>query len=134
MEGVFDILPSCRILKIPLYRFPSLHASSGSTPIQLSLSLKKKLLKNLCKGDYYTKRAQSQPSSSCSFIIISSLVYDTSQQFQMGVDNMLKMITEIDQTACGVMEEIGNAEILLLRGRKAWRKRRKGFRKLLMLY
>ncbi|KAJ6856511.1 hypothetical protein NC651_038218 [Populus alba x Populus x berolinensis] len=51
---------------------------------------------------------------------------DTSQQFQMGVDNMLKMITEIDQTACGVMEEIGNAEILLLRGRKAWRKRRKG--------
>ncbi|KAG6736973.1 hypothetical protein POTOM_060078 [Populus tomentosa] len=52
----------------------------------------------------------------------------------MGVDNMLKMITEIDQTACGVMEEIGNAEILLLRGRKTWRKRRKGFRKLLMLY
>ncbi|KAL9338875.1 hypothetical protein Peur_067890 [Populus x canadensis] len=72
------------------------------------------------------------PSSSCSFIIISSL--HTSQQFQMGVDNMLKMITEIDQTACGVMEEIGNAEILLLRGRKAWWKRRKGFRKLLMLY
>jgi hypothetical protein len=45
MEGVFDISPSCRNFKNPavyLYRFPQLHAPSGSTPSKLSLSLSQK--------------------------------------------------------------------------------------------
>ncbi|KAH8492596.1 hypothetical protein H0E87_021978 [Populus deltoides] len=47
------------------------------------------------------------PSESESESLLSSLVYDTSQQFQMAMGNMLKMMTEIDQTTGGIMEEIG---------------------------
>ncbi|KAJ6697935.1 POLYAMINE-MODULATED FACTOR 1-BINDING PROTEIN [Salix purpurea] len=54
------------------------------------------------------KLLPAAPSESES--LLSSLVYDTSQQFQMAMSNMLKMITEIDQTAGGIMEEIGKCK------------------------
>ncbi|WCJ29788.1 hypothetical protein M5689_011400 [Euphorbia peplus] len=36
----------------------------------------------------------------------SSLLYDMSQQVQMAMENMLKMIGEIDQNSVGIVEEI----------------------------
>ncbi|XP_052208876.1 uncharacterized protein LOC127812509 [Diospyros lotus] len=35
-----------------------------------------------------------------------SLVFDLSQQVQVAVENMLKMINEIDENSSGIMEEI----------------------------
>ncbi|KAI3468260.1 hypothetical protein Pfo_024923 [Paulownia fortunei] len=37
---------------------------------------------------------------------LSSLIYDLSQNVQVAMDNMLKMINEIDQNSAGIMEEI----------------------------
>ncbi|XP_022730434.1 uncharacterized protein LOC111285320 [Durio zibethinus] len=37
---------------------------------------------------------------------LSSLVLDMSQHVQMAMENMLKMINEIDQNSLGIMEEI----------------------------
>ncbi|KAL4592669.1 hypothetical protein LXL04_005672 [Taraxacum kok-saghyz] len=37
---------------------------------------------------------------------LSSIVYELSQQVQAGMENMLKMITEIDQSSSGIIEEI----------------------------
>ncbi|KAJ6856510.1 LOW QUALITY PROTEIN: hypothetical protein NC651_038218 [Populus alba x Populus x berolinensis] len=117
MEGVFDIFPSCRNFKNPAIPFTTrfLWFHTHQT-LSLSLSQKEAFKKSL-QG-----RLLHQASSILAFFLL--LLHH----------NLFSRLREIDQTACGVMEEIGNAEILLLRGRKAWRKRRKGFRKLLMLY
>ncbi|KAL7082497.1 hypothetical protein ACP275_14G102000 [Erythranthe tilingii] len=37
---------------------------------------------------------------------LSSLIYDLTQNVQVAMDNMLKMINEIDQNSAGIMEEI----------------------------
>ncbi|XP_010519920.1 PREDICTED: uncharacterized protein LOC104799213 [Tarenaya hassleriana] len=37
---------------------------------------------------------------------LSSLVYEMSQQVQMAMENMLKMVNEIDQNSIGIKEEI----------------------------
>ncbi|OUZ99910.1 hypothetical protein BVC80_9069g17 [Macleaya cordata] len=37
---------------------------------------------------------------------LSTLIYDVSQQVQVAMENMLKMINEIDQNSTGIMEEI----------------------------
>ncbi|KAH7847378.1 hypothetical protein Vadar_025416 [Vaccinium darrowii] len=37
---------------------------------------------------------------------LSSLVFDLSQQVQAAMENMLKMITEIDENSAGIMEDI----------------------------
>ncbi|XP_058074799.1 uncharacterized protein LOC131223410 [Magnolia sinica] len=37
---------------------------------------------------------------------LSALIYDVSQQAQAAMENMLKMINEIDQSSVGIMEEI----------------------------
>ncbi|KAF5743275.1 Polyamine-modulated factor 1-binding protein 1 [Tripterygium wilfordii] len=41
---------------------------------------------------------------------LSALVYDMSQHIQMAVDNMFKMINEIEQNTAGIMEEIGKCK------------------------
>ncbi|AED93466.1 hypothetical protein AtNW77_Chr5g0110311 [Arabidopsis thaliana] len=37
---------------------------------------------------------------------LTSLVFEMSQQVQMGMENMLKMVYEIDQNSVGIKEEI----------------------------
>nr|GEW43647.1 hypothetical protein [Tanacetum cinerariifolium] len=37
---------------------------------------------------------------------LSSVIYELSQQVQAGMENMLKMITEIDQGSGGIVEDI----------------------------
>ncbi|CAA0404816.1 hypothetical protein ISN44_As05g024070 [Arabidopsis suecica] len=37
---------------------------------------------------------------------LTSLVFEMSQQVQMGMENMLKMVHEIDQNSVGIKEEI----------------------------
>nr|XP_043613452.1 uncharacterized protein LOC122585381 [Erigeron canadensis] len=37
---------------------------------------------------------------------LSSVIYDLSQQVQAGMENMLKMITEIDHSSGGIIEDI----------------------------
>ncbi|KAL7125151.1 hypothetical protein ABFS83_14G096600 [Erythranthe nasuta] len=37
---------------------------------------------------------------------LSSLIYDLTQNVQVAMDNMLKMINEIDHNSAGIMEEI----------------------------
>ncbi|KAG4190342.1 hypothetical protein ERO13_A07G024600v2 [Gossypium hirsutum] len=66
--------------------------------------------------------------------LLSSLVFDLSQHVQMAMENMLKMINEIDQNSLGIMEEVEKCKNLLLKGRKVWRKKRKSFRKLHTLF
>ncbi|XP_077212308.1 uncharacterized protein LOC143858745 [Tasmannia lanceolata] len=37
---------------------------------------------------------------------LSTLIYDVSRQVQVAMGNMLKMISEIEQSSAGIMEEI----------------------------
>ncbi|KAK1436082.1 hypothetical protein QVD17_01857 [Tagetes erecta] len=37
---------------------------------------------------------------------LSSVIYELSQQVQAGMENMLKMISEIDQSSGGIIDEI----------------------------
>ncbi|KAM0046359.1 hypothetical protein Hdeb2414_s0009g00315261 [Helianthus debilis subsp. tardiflorus] len=37
---------------------------------------------------------------------LSSVIYELSQQVQAGMENMLKMISEIDQSSGGIIEDI----------------------------
>ncbi|XP_050213994.1 uncharacterized protein LOC126665282 [Mercurialis annua] len=54
--------------------------------------------------------AQAVSSSTESDSQLSSLLYDMSQQVQMSMANMLKMIAEIDQSSAGITEEIGKCK------------------------
>ncbi|KAG8375534.1 hypothetical protein BUALT_Bualt10G0109700 [Buddleja alternifolia] len=45
---------------------------------------------------------------------LSSLVYDISQNMQAAMDNMLKMINEIDHNSAGIMEEIEKSKDVVL--------------------
>ncbi|KAL0323866.1 UNVERIFIED_CONTAM: hypothetical protein Scaly_2353700 [Sesamum calycinum] len=46
---------------------------------------------------------------------LSSLVYDLSQNVQVAMDNMLKMISEIDQNSAGIIEEIEKSKDFVLK-------------------
>ncbi|KAJ6913575.1 hypothetical protein NC651_017133 [Populus alba x Populus x berolinensis] len=71
----------------------------------------------------------AEPSESESESLLSSLVYDTSQQFQMAKGNMLKMITEIDQTTGGIMEEIGKCKDTAFERKKDLEEEKERFQK-----
>uniref|UniRef100_A0A2P2JQ83 Polyamine-modulated factor 1-binding protein 1 n=1 Tax=Rhizophora mucronata TaxID=61149 RepID=A0A2P2JQ83_RHIMU len=58
------------------------------------------------------------PSPSEAESQLSSLVYDTSQQVQIAMENMLKMITKIDQNTAGIAEEIGKCKDSALERKK----------------
>ncbi|KAJ4708001.1 Polyamine-modulated factor 1-binding protein [Melia azedarach] len=59
------------------------------------------------------------PPSSEAESQLSSLVYDMSQQVQMAMTNLLKMITEIDQNSLGIMEEIQKCKNSALERKKS---------------
>ncbi|ESR63831.1 hypothetical protein CICLE_v10010030mg [Citrus x clementina] len=50
---------------------------------------------------------------------LSSLVYDMSQQVHMVMQNMLKMIAEIDQNSSGIMEEVEKCKNLAFERKKS---------------
>ncbi|CAK7353418.1 unnamed protein product [Dovyalis caffra] len=70
----------------------------------------------------------SEPESE-SESLLSSLVYDTAQKFQMEMGNMLKMITEIDQAAGGIMEEIGKCKDNVFERKKGLEEEKERFQK-----
>ncbi|XP_018478280.1 uncharacterized protein LOC108849238 [Raphanus sativus] len=53
-------------------------------------------------AELVTNQAHGQQAESD----LASLVFDMSQQVQMGMENMLKLVNEIDQNSVGIKEEI----------------------------
>ncbi|XP_074331288.1 uncharacterized protein LOC141668341 [Apium graveolens] len=60
---------------------------------------------------------------------LSSLLYDLSQQVQEGMENMLKMTTEIDQNSAGIMEEIERCKDTASERKKALEEEKDRFQK-----
>ncbi|EEF45938.1 uncharacterized protein LOC8271237 [Ricinus communis] len=60
---------------------------------------------------------------------LSSLLYDLSQQVQMSMGNMLKMIAEIDQNSAGIMEEIAKCKDSAVEKKKALEEEKEKFQK-----
>ncbi|XVF48479.1 hypothetical protein PTKIN_Ptkin03bG0193600 [Pterospermum kingtungense] len=60
---------------------------------------------------------------------LSSLVYDMSQQVQMAMENMLKMIAEIDQNSLGIEEEIEKCKYSALERKESLEKEKERFQK-----
>ncbi|KAL5783227.1 hypothetical protein ACOSP7_008256 [Xanthoceras sorbifolium] len=69
------------------------------------------------------------PSSSESESQFSSVVYDMSQQVQMAMTNMLKMISEIDQNSAGIVEEMDKCKISVLEKKKVLEEEKEQFQK-----
>ncbi|KAE8687646.1 potassium channel KAT3-like [Hibiscus syriacus] len=61
--------------------------------------------------------------------LLSSLVYDLSQQVQMAMENMLKMINEIDQNSSGIMEEVEKCKGSALERKKSLEEEKDQFQK-----
>ncbi|XVE71084.1 hypothetical protein DITRI_Ditri10aG0121800 [Diplodiscus trichospermus] len=60
---------------------------------------------------------------------LSSLVYDMSHHVQMAMENMLKMITEIDQSSSGIVEEIEKCKDSALERKKSLEGEKERFQK-----
>ncbi|KAK3212901.1 hypothetical protein Dsin_017607 [Dipteronia sinensis] len=70
-----------------------------------------------------------QPLSLESDSQLSSVVYDMSQQVQMAMTNMLKMISEVDQNSAGIMEEIDKCKNSVLEKKKVLEEEKEQFQK-----
>ncbi|KAK4854384.1 hypothetical protein QYF36_023033 [Acer negundo] len=70
-----------------------------------------------------------QPPSLESDSQLSSVVYDMSQQVQMAMTNMLKMISEVDQNSAGIMEEIDKCKNSVLEKKKLLEEEKEQFQK-----
>ncbi|KAM4086662.1 hypothetical protein ACJW30_10G119100 [Castanea mollissima] len=60
---------------------------------------------------------------------LSSLVYDLSQQLQGAMENMLKMINEVDQNSAGIMEEIEKCKDSALERKRILEEEKQQFQK-----
>ncbi|XP_050265372.1 uncharacterized protein LOC126709262 [Quercus robur] len=60
---------------------------------------------------------------------LSSLVYDLSQQLQGAMENMLKMINEVDQNSAGIMEEIEKCKDSALERKRILEEEKQRFQK-----
>ncbi|KAK4559210.1 hypothetical protein RGQ29_008454 [Quercus rubra] len=60
---------------------------------------------------------------------LSSLVYDLSQQLQGALENMLKMINEVDQNSAGIMEEIEKCKDSALERKRILEEEKQRFQK-----
>ncbi|CAK9166604.1 unnamed protein product [Ilex paraguariensis] len=60
---------------------------------------------------------------------LSSLVYDLSQQVQVTMENMLKMITEIDQNSAEIMEDVEKCKDSALERKKTLEVEKERFQK-----
>ncbi|KAK2661143.1 hypothetical protein Ddye_007676 [Dipteronia dyeriana] len=70
-----------------------------------------------------------QPLSLESDSQLSSVVYDMSQQVQLAMTNMLKMISEVDQNSAGIMEEIDKCKNSVLEKKKVLEEEKEQFQK-----
>ncbi|KAK8660749.1 hypothetical protein V6N13_051660 [Hibiscus sabdariffa] len=61
--------------------------------------------------------------------VLSSLVYDLSQQVHTAMENMLKMINEIDQNSLGVTEEVKKCKDSALERQKSLEDEKEQFQK-----
>ncbi|XXG48714.1 hypothetical protein AAC387_Pa02g3086 [Persea americana] len=66
----------------------------------------------------------SQPDSQ-----LSLLLYDVSQQVQVAMENMLKLIGEIDQSSAGIMEDIERCKDSSVERKKILEEERERFQK-----
>ncbi|GMY17795.1 polyamine-modulated factor 1-binding protein [Fagus crenata] len=60
---------------------------------------------------------------------LSSLVYDISQQIQGAMENMLKMINEVDQNSAGIVEEIEKCKDSALEKKRILEEEKERFQK-----
>ncbi|KAG6387967.1 hypothetical protein SASPL_153163 [Salvia splendens] len=60
---------------------------------------------------------------------LSSLIYDLSQNLQVSMDNMLKIISEIDQNSGGITEEIEKSKESALQRKIQLEEKRDSFQK-----
>ncbi|KAK6912689.1 hypothetical protein RJ641_022290 [Dillenia turbinata] len=60
---------------------------------------------------------------------LSSLIYDMSQQFQVAMENMLKMTNEIDQNSAGVCEAIEKCKEAALERKRTLEEEKQRFQK-----
>ncbi|KAL5558302.1 hypothetical protein UlMin_034513 [Ulmus minor] len=60
---------------------------------------------------------------------LSSLVYDMSQHIQGAMENMLKMINEIDHNSAGIMEEIEKCKDSAFERKKVLEEEKEQFQK-----
>ncbi|GMI95046.1 hypothetical protein like AT5G25570 [Hibiscus trionum] len=61
--------------------------------------------------------------------LLSSLVYDLSQQVHSAMEHMLKMINEIDQNTLGIMEEVEKCKDSALERQKSLEDEKEQFQK-----
>ncbi|PSR91801.1 Kinectin like [Actinidia chinensis var. chinensis] len=60
---------------------------------------------------------------------LSTIVFDLSQQVQAAMENMLKMINEIDENSTGIMEGIAKCKDNALERRKTLEEQKENFQK-----
>ncbi|XP_021887229.1 uncharacterized protein LOC110806616 [Carica papaya] len=60
---------------------------------------------------------------------LSSIVYDISQQVQMAMENMLKMISEVDQNSAGIVEDIAKSKDSALERKRVLEEEKEKFQK-----
>ncbi|XP_023770123.1 uncharacterized protein LOC111918735 [Lactuca sativa] len=60
---------------------------------------------------------------------LSNVVYELSQQVQAAMENMLKMITEIDQSSSGIIEEIEKCKYSAFERKKSLEEGKERFQK-----
>ncbi|KAM3282215.1 hypothetical protein P3S67_025860 [Capsicum chacoense] len=60
---------------------------------------------------------------------LSSVVYDLSQQMQMAMENMLKMINEIDQSSTEVTEDLEKSKDSALERKKTLEEQKEDFQR-----
>ncbi|KAL3844139.1 hypothetical protein ACJIZ3_001542 [Penstemon smallii] len=60
---------------------------------------------------------------------LSSLIYDLSQNVQVAMDSMLKMISEIEQNSAGIMEEMEKSKDSAFQRKKTLEEEKDHFQK-----
>ncbi|CAH8352250.1 unnamed protein product [Eruca vesicaria subsp. sativa] len=60
---------------------------------------------------------------------LASLVFDMSQQVQMGMENMLKLVNEIDQSSVGIKEEIEKSKDYAMEKKRVLEEEKEQFQK-----
>ncbi|XP_010454899.1 PREDICTED: uncharacterized protein LOC104736585 [Camelina sativa] len=60
---------------------------------------------------------------------LTSLVFDMSQQVQMAMENMLKMVNEIDQNSVGIKEEIEKSKDFAMEKKRILEEEKEQFQK-----
>ncbi|CAF2089072.1 hypothetical protein BRARA_F02751 [Brassica rapa] len=60
---------------------------------------------------------------------LASLVFEMSQQVQMGMENMLKLVNEIDQNSVGIKEEIEKSKDYAMEKKRVLEEEKEQFQK-----